>query len=236
MTEAIVGILGGMGPEATVDLMNRVIQATPALDDADHIRMIVDNNPKVPSRIKALIEGNGESPIPSLTEMAQRLECWGADFLVMPCNTAHYYHSSIAAAVSIPVVNLIDLAAEQITRQHSQIRKLGLLASTAVLKTKLYEQRFARNQIQTPFPKPSIQSSVMALIKGIKAKRYDAALLQQLDLAVADLHTQGAECLLIACTELSVVAANIHTKQPIYDAAQLLAEHIVQTVKNTPSS
>ncbi len=236
MTEAIVGILGGMGPEATVDLMNRVIQATPALDDADHIRMIVDNNPKVPSRIKALIEGDGESPIPSLTDMAQRLEHWGADFLVMPCNTAHYYYPAITAAVTIPVVNLINLAAEQVSRQHPQIRKLGLLASTAVLKTRLYEQRFARNQIQILFPEPSIQAGVMALIKGIKAKRYDAALLQQLALAVTDLQAQGAECLLIACTELSVVAANIHTEQPIYDAAQLLAEHIVQTVKSTPPS
>src|ERR1700723_4357749 len=87
----IVGIIGGMGPEATVDLMRRVIAATPARDDADHIHLLVDNNPKVPSRIAALIDGTGCDPAPALCEMAKGLEAQGADFLVIPCNTAHYY-------------------------------------------------------------------------------------------------------------------------------------------------
>lgn len=76
--EKIVGILGGMGPESTVDLMNRVIKATTAKDDIDHIRMLVDNNPKVPSRIRALIEKTGESPLGCLQDMARRLEKWGS--------------------------------------------------------------------------------------------------------------------------------------------------------------
>ena len=73
MQEKIVGVIGGMGPEATIDLMNRVLRATPADDDRDHIRMVVDNNPKVPSRIEAIIEGTGESPVPCLREMARKL-------------------------------------------------------------------------------------------------------------------------------------------------------------------
>ena len=72
--EKVVGVIGGMGPAATVDLMRRVIEATPAADDVDHIRMLVDNNPKIPSRIAALIDGTGESPVPCLIEMAQGLE------------------------------------------------------------------------------------------------------------------------------------------------------------------
>ncbi|MFW6037888.1 MAG: aspartate/glutamate racemase family protein, partial [Desulfonatronovibrio sp.] len=112
MAEKIAGILGGMGPEATVDLMNRVIKATPAKDDEDHIRMVVDNNPKVPSRIKALIQGDGSSPGPCLREMARKLESWGVDFLAMPCNTAHFYHQEIQEAVSIPVLDMISLAVE----------------------------------------------------------------------------------------------------------------------------
>src|SRR5579872_2815690 len=87
----IIGILGGMGPEATVDLMRRVIAATPARSDADHIHMIVDNNPKVPSRIAAIIETTGPDPAPELIRMAQSLERAGADALAMPCNTAHAY-------------------------------------------------------------------------------------------------------------------------------------------------
>src|SRR5210317_1086324 len=109
--EKTVGILGGMGPEATVDLMRRIIRLTPALDDADHIRCIVDNNPKVPSRIKAIIEGDGEDPGPCMADMGRRLESWGADFLVIACNTAHFYYGAVQQAVNIPVVNLIDLVA-----------------------------------------------------------------------------------------------------------------------------
>ena len=89
MKELVAGILGGMGPEATVDLMHRIIAHTDARDDIDHVRCIVDNNPKVPSRIKALLEGGGESPAPCMADMGRRLEAWGADFLCIACNTAH---------------------------------------------------------------------------------------------------------------------------------------------------
>ena len=112
--EKIVGILGGMGPDATVDLMQRIIRLTPALDDADHIRCIVDNNPKVPSRIKAIIEGGGEDPGPCMADMGRRLASWGADFLVIACNTAHYYHGAVQQAVDIPVINLIDLVTNHV--------------------------------------------------------------------------------------------------------------------------
>jgi aspartate racemase len=91
MSHRILAIIGGMGPEATVDLMLRVINATPARDDQDHIRMLVDNNPKVPSRINALVDGSGESPAPALISMARGLASLGADFLAVPCNTAHHY-------------------------------------------------------------------------------------------------------------------------------------------------
>ncbi len=86
-SEKVVGIIGGMGPEATEDLMQRIIRLTPARDDIDHIRCIVDNNPKIPSRVRAIIQGDGESPAPCLSDMAKRLESWGADFLAIPCNS-----------------------------------------------------------------------------------------------------------------------------------------------------
>jgi len=118
MAAKSVGVIGGMGPEATVDLMRRVIKATPAHDDSDHIRMIVDNNPTVPSRIKAVIEGIGESPAPILVQMGSKLEAYGADFLVIPCNTAHYYLNDIRSAVSIPVIDMIELTVDAVLREN----------------------------------------------------------------------------------------------------------------------
>ena len=137
MTERVAGVLGGMGPEATVDLMSRVIQATPATDDSDHIRLLIDNDPKVPSRIKAIVEGTGDSPVDCLISMARNLQRIGADFLVMPCNTAHYYYHPIAAAVDIPIVNMIALVAQAAVNRVPDLQKVGVLASTAVQRTRL---------------------------------------------------------------------------------------------------
>ena len=107
MTNKMVGVIGGMGPDATVDLMRRVLAATPANDDIDHVRMIVDNNPQVPSRIKALIDKTGESPGPCMADMGKRLQNYGVDFLVIPCNTAHHYYRNVVDAVRVPVLNMI---------------------------------------------------------------------------------------------------------------------------------
>ena len=114
--EPAIGLLGGMGPMATVELMRRVVAATPARDDADHIRMIVDNNPKVPSRIAALIEGTGADPAPVLAAMARGLAIAGADVLAIPCMTAHAYLPAIRAAVAVPVIDMIEVAGAELAR------------------------------------------------------------------------------------------------------------------------
>lgn len=105
-----VGILGGMGPEATVALMARIIDAVPARDDADHVPLIVDQNTQVPSRIARIIEGRGADPAPVLVAMAQRLEAAGAQALCIACNTAHRWADDIRAAVAVPLIDMVALS------------------------------------------------------------------------------------------------------------------------------
>src|ERR1700760_783522 len=112
--EKVIGVIGGMGPEATVDFLHRLVARTPARDDADHLHVLVDNNPKIPSRIAALIDGTGEDPAPVLCAMAKGLEAQGADFLVMPCNTAHYYLPAIAGSVAIPMLDMVALSVRKL--------------------------------------------------------------------------------------------------------------------------
>lgn len=228
-----VGIIGGMGPDATVDLMQRVIDATPADDDADHIRMLVDNNPKVPSRIKALIEGTGISPAPCMAEMARGLERMGADFLVIPCNTAHHYYPDVAAAVEIPVLNLIELTSRQVKQQQPTVRKAGLLASTALQLIHLYEPWFEQLDVELVYPQPADQERVMELIRAVKAKRHTAEQLEAYARVAEQLAAQGAECLVIACTELSVINDQLNPSLPVYDAADILARTIVAQAAGT---
>ncbi|GAB5413926.1 MAG: aspartate racemase [Congregibacter sp.] len=226
MSKRVVGILGGMGPEATVDLMQRVIKATPAEDDSDHIRMLVDNNPQVPSRIKALIEKTGPSPAPVMIDMAKRLEAQGADFLAMPCNTAHHYYGEITASLRIPFLNITELAAEHIAERLPTLSRVGLLASSALAPIALYEPAFATRRLEVLHPDAAAQTSLMALIQSVKAGRLrDEA--SALNAAVASLVEQGAEVLLIACTELSIISDQVSSSLPTFDASQILAERIV---------
>lgn len=231
MVEKIVGIIGGMGPEATVDLMRRVIEMTPVEDDADHIRMLIDNNPKVPSRIKALIEGTGESPAPCMAEMARGLVRQGADFLVIPCNTAHYYYDEVAAAVSAPIINLIELTAQTVHVQQPGIHKIGLLASSALRMIELYEPWFRTLGIEILYPEESDQVQLMQLIRDVKAGRSTDAQIVAYNSTAKNLEAQGAQCLVVACTELSVLDDKLQSALPIYDASNLLAAEIVRLAR-----
>jgi len=228
--EKIVGILGGMGPEATVDLMQRIIRLTPALDDADHIRCIVDNNPKVPSRIKAIIEGDGEDPGPCMADMGRRLESWGADFLVIACNTAHYYYGAVQEAVNIPVINLIDLVASHVKDNFPNQRKIGILASPAVAMTGLYTQRFSRLGIEDVWPDPDHQAQLLSVIKEIKKGNTGETVRDDYKNVYENLMKKGATLLIIACTELSALGGKLPIKA--LDAAEILALEIVHVAKN----
>src|SRR5580698_3233112 len=173
----VVGIIGGMGPEATLDLMRRVLVKTPAQDDQDHIHLIVESNPKIPSRIAHLIEKTGADPTPELVRIARNLERAGAEALAIPCNTAHAYAPSIRRAVSIPLLDMVQLTVDQISSSPipsadiassptAGAQRVGLLASSAVLATELYAKAFADHGIAVVHP--ARQDDVMALIRAVK--------------------------------------------------------------------
>jgi aspartate racemase len=219
--DRIVGIIGGMGPEATVDLMRRVIAKTPARDDQDHIHLIVDSNPKIPSRIAHLVEGTGIDPTPELIRIAVGLQHAGGHALAMPCNTAHAYADSIRGAVNIPFLDMVKLTVDQIAV--TRPARVGLLASSAVHKIGLYARAFSAHRIDTVIP--SEQDEVMALIKAVK--RGDTGAQTQAALAQIALQMSAqADILLIACSELSVVSAGIAVD--FVDSIDVLAEAIVR--------
>ena len=229
--ERIVGILGVMGPEATVDLMRRIIKNTPAQDDRDHVRCIVDNNPQVPSRIKALVEGGGESPAPVIAEMARRLELWGADFLCIACNTAHAYYRDIQAAVRIPVLNMISLAVERAV-QEAPGSSVGILASPAVRSTRLYSDLLEARGVETVYPDPGAEAALFALIKEIKKGDTGRKSREALASVIRNLEDKKAGIAIGACTELGIVMEEEAYGIRVLDAADALAQAVVREAKN----
>jgi len=212
-----VGVIGGMGPEATADFLRRLIAATPAQDDADHIHVLVDNNPKVPSRIAALIERTSADPLPTLIAMAQGLERQGADLLVMPCNTAHYYLPAIAKAVNIPFLDMAALAIGALSG-----KRIGMLASPAVRLVGLYEARLNAVGMDAVFPVDD--APVLDIIRAVKAGRVtDAHRRTYARIA----HSLEADAYLIACTELSVLGAPEGIAKPMVDALDVLVKATV---------
>ncbi len=230
MTEKIVGILGGMGPQATVDLMQRIIRLTKVLDDIDHIRCIVDNNPKIPSRIKAIIEKDGEDPGPCMADMAKRLETWGADFLAIACNTAHYYYEVISRAVDIPVINMIDSVLDHIKQNYPDCSKIGILGSPAIRITKLYEKKFNLFDIKIIYPDHKYQEMLFNVIRDIKAGNTGSSVLESYTCICNHLKNKDIFYTIIACTELSVLNTKVSLKT--IDAAQILAQKIIDIAKN----
>ncbi len=225
MSPRRIGILGGMGPEATVLLMQKLIAAVPAEDDSDHIPLIVDMNPQVPSRIRRLIEGTGEDPGPVLAAMARRLESAGAEALAMPCNTAHHYASDIRAATDLPFIDMIALSVAGARRLAGESAQVGILASPAVQRIGLLDRALAAVGLQTIYP--SDPTAMLASIRSIKAAGPTPAERDRLITASTELLTRGATFQLIACTEFSLIADATAPGATALDTLDVLVDGIV---------
>jgi aspartate racemase len=219
-----VGILGGMGPQATILLMQKVIDAVPATDDADHVPLLVDQNPQVPSRIRRLIEGTGEDPGPVLVGMAQRLVAGGAEALAMPCNTAHHYAPAIRTAVSVPFLDMVDLSVSRAALLAGVDGRVGILASPAVRKIALFDAALAKVGVRAQYPED--EAALLAAIRRIKADGPGPEARAILRAASAELLQKGAVVQMIACTEFSLLPDAVAPGVQAFDTLDVLAEAV----------
>lgn len=224
MPRQTVGILGGMGPEATCDLFMKIIKKTPAKRDQEHLRIIVDNNPQIPDRTAAILD-NGEDPVPLLLKTARNLEQAGADFLVVPCNTAHYFHEAICSAVSIPVLHIMRETADTLSRMN--ISKAGLLASSGTVQTGLYNESLVSRDIEVVLPAEDEQKLVMDAIYAIKAGEFDRSARLVRDVAQT-LIRRGSQAIIAGCTEIPLVLRDGDIEKPVIDATLVLAKAAVR--------
>ena len=218
-----VGILGGMGPEATILLMQKVLGAVRAADDADHIPLIVHQNPQVPSRIAHLIEGTGPDPADTLAAMARDLQRAGAMALAMPCNTAHHYAGAVSGAVDLPFLDMVTLTANALAADGA--RRIGLLASPATQRTGVFDAAFAAHGL-TAIGAPD-GDAMLALIRALKAGQDRATLTPAFLEGAAALRDLGADHLLIACTEFSLLAPALPREWTHSDSLDHLVKEIV---------
>lgn len=197
----VVGILGGMGPAATLDLYREILRLTPAERDQDHIEVLIYSNPTIPDRTSAILAGTAD-PLPGLVETARVLERGGAGLLVIPCNSAHHYLPQLRRAVQVEILDMVEEACAEVRARLPGARRVGLLAAAGTVRSGLYERRFAQRGVAVLTPEATEQEDVQAAIADIKAGRRREATRATLETAVRGLVARGAEAVVLGCTEV----------------------------------
>ena len=223
--EKTIGILGGMGPEATLDCFAKIIKNTPAQTDQEHLRVVIDSNPKVPDRTAA-ITGKGKSPVPLLVAGCLSLQRAGADFIIIPCVSAHFFLEEVQEQVNIPILSIYDTVSDIIAKNHPQIKTVGLMGTTGTISGGLFQKRLADDGIKTIVPDENQQSKVMAAIYDIKnsqAPRSKEEITSDLVAVAESLISKGALGIVAGCTEIPLALSQDHLPVPYFDAVTILS-------------
>ncbi len=223
---SLIGILGGMGPLATVDFVTKIINQTPASRDQDHLPLLVHSVPQIPDRTACLME-NRESPIDALLQGLNTLINGGAGCIAIPCNTAHHWYEQLAQASSVPILHIAEACAESLARD--QITSVGLLATDGTLKAGFYPKHLAAFGIDMKTPDAALQRQVMEGIYLVKSGAVEQGG-RLLDACMSEMLQQGVERVILGCTEIPFALDHIGSPNAHLgmDATKALAAACIQ--------
>ena len=230
----MIGILGGMGPFATIDLFQKIVQLTPASTDQEHLPIIIINNPQIPSRSEAILD-NGKSPLNDMIHSAKLLEKSGVDFIIIPCNTAHYWISDLQKHVNVPILNMIELTSSFITNNHSITNnEILLFATTATSKIELYQNTFKNFGLTLKLPSIQEQDVIQSAINEVKAGKIDNnPYIHQIEQIIRNYESIEVSSILGGCTEIPLLFPFIKTKMVKIDPTLILAKFAVKKAMNS---
>ena len=222
-----IGILGGMGPLATADLLRKITLHTRAACDADHIRVFIDSNPAIPDRTAAILSG-GADPVPEMTRALRSLEKCGADCIIMPCNTAHYFLPRLQALTGIPFISMLEATAKACAAAYPG-KTAAILGTKGTLQTRLYHDALAAQGVPALTPDEPEQDELMRLIYDVvKANRPLAPETQAWASLLEGLCARGADYFILGCTELPLLADTLSHPGPFIDPTAELARAAIR--------
>ena len=231
----LIGVLGGMGPAATADFMGQVIANTSAKVDQEHIPLLIFSDPVIPDRSTSILDATAPSPLPMLQDHAVRLQRAGATALVIPCNTAHHFHSDIAAALTIPVLHIADAVCEDLGRLRNdgvQVQTVALLATAGTIMSGFYRHRLEKVGFACMIPDAEEQSLINEVIWLVKGGDTAAAIAPVRE-ASRRLKARGADAVILGCTELPLLREAIGDILPYVDSTRALAQACIQYVRQS---
>jgi aspartate racemase len=223
----MLGILGGMGPMATVDFMAKVIRNTSATCDQEHLQMLVSSDTEIPDRTAALLDG-GADPFPAMRNALRWLEAGGARFIAIPCNTAHYWHRSLQDETAVPILHIVDAVANQSATPGQMSGPVGILATTGTVRAGIYQERLAHHGMTCRIPDGADQTLVMDAIRWVKAGDVASAR-SILSRQARNLLDAGCNHVVMACTEipLALAGSEIGLSARLIDPTEALARECI---------
>ena len=217
-----VGVLGGLGPMATVYFYDMVVEMTDANTDQQHVDMIIINRASTPDRTGFILDKTKESPLEYLIKDARRLEKAGADFIVLTCNTAHYFYKEIEASVDIPMINMIEETVN--TAIKNKKNKIGIMATTGNIKMEIYQNMCREKGIDFFVPDGDTQKDIMSIIYD-EVKASKPVDMDRFNLIIDRFKENGCDCVILGCTELSVIKKDNNLPDSFYiDSSKELAK------------
>lgn len=222
-----IGILGGMGPLATADLYRKIIEHTRADRDNEHIRVYIDGNAAIPDRTAAILHG-GEDPVPEMLSALRHLEACGADCIIMPCNTAHYFLPRLREQTALPILDMQRITAA-VCRERFPGKTAAILATDGTVQSGLYDRALDAEGVRWIHPGESEQKTLMHLIYDVvKASRPMEPEKERWDAILDTLRGQGADLFILGCTELPVLAGVLPSEGPFLDPTDELAKAAIR--------
>ena len=216
-----VGVLGGLGPMATVYFYDMVVEMTEAKRDQDHLDMIIMNRATTPDRTAYILGSSDDSPLDYIVRDAKRLEAAGADFLVLTCNTAHYFYNAIVEGLGIPLINMIEETVVHAKKKGH--KKIGILATTGNINTGLYQDMCVKHSMDYYVPSQPVQEMVMNIIYD-QVKAGKKADMDQFSKIIGVLKAEGCDCAILGCTELSIIKKDEKLPNDFFvDSSEVLA-------------
>ena len=223
MKQKSIGILGGMGPLATADLFRKIVSLTDASCDRDHIRVYIDSNCAIPDRTAAILSG-GEDPVPEMTKALRNLEACGADCLLLPCNTAHYFLPRLQALTEVPFLSMLEATANACAADFPG-KTAAILATKGTLATELYQNALKIKGVAYLVPDGAQQDALMSVIyDGVKAGAAPETYREAFEAVLTQLTAKGADYFIRGCTELPLAFDLLALTVPSVDPTTELAK------------
>ena len=223
MKEKVLGVLGGVGPLATIYFADLVIKMTQADTDQEHIAMVILNHSSIPDRTEYILDKSKPNPLPVMIRDAKVLEEDDCDYIVIPCNTAHYFYEEIQKSVSVPIINILEETVKYCEKTVPNIKKIGVLATDGTIKSNAYQNIIEKHSLECVVPSDYDQKSLMNIIYNqVKAgKEVDIFEFQRI---IGELKKQGCDAVVLGCTELSIIKKDFDiSRADIVDSMECLA-------------